>query len=154
VLLLMGSGSGISVFTKPFAFVAVCLAGGVLFRRRRTDAGLQAWAKHRFGPHVSAWWLAPMTHVRLRSTIHGSVLKAFPVLQNRRRWANPLVYAAKGCEGRAGAAGPHMSMAVVLGALAAQRWAPLLAAGSEPLPPQSRELRGRDRFQRPGSSPL
>ena len=110
--LLMGSGVNLS-FHQPLAFVAVCLlvaffsaAGGLTLGCSvgQTQIGL-----------MFSLVLAPMIMFGC-AYYPWSVLKAFPVLQIAVL-ANPLVYASEGLRGALAPQAPHMSMAVVLGAL-------------------------------------
>ena len=111
-LLLMGSGVNLS-FHQPFAFVAVCLlvaffsaAGGLTLGCSvgQTQIGL-----------MFSLVLAPMMMFGC-AYYPWSVLSAFPVLQIAVL-VNPLVYASEGLRGALAPQAPHMSMAVVLGAL-------------------------------------
>ena len=121
--LLMGSGVNLS-FHQPFEFAAVCLlvaffsaAGGLTLGCSvgQTQIGL-----------MFSLVLAPMMMFGC-AYYPWSVLKAFPVLRIAVL-VNPLVYASEGLRGALAPQTPHMSMAVVLGALLLIDFA-LLAAG-------------------------
>jgi ABC-2 type transport system permease protein len=121
--LLMGSGVNLS-FHQPFEFAAVCLlvaffsaAGGLTLGCSvgQTQIGL-----------MFSLVLAPMMMFGC-AYYPWSVLKAFPVLRIAVL-VNPLVYASEGLRGALAPQTPHMSMAVVLGALLLIDFV-LLAAG-------------------------